>query len=103
MIETKVLMHSRCEKPLWESIGERLAMFREAVQGEDGASCAEFCRILDIHANMLKSYECGLLPLDYVVLFNMHKLLGLNIDWLVTGEGEMFIAPDEEDDESESN
>ncbi len=61
----------------------------------EGESCAEFCRLLDIHANMLKSYEWGWMPVDYVVLFDMHKLLGLNIDWLITGEGEMFLQEEE--------
>jgi transcriptional regulator with XRE-family HTH domain len=90
------LMNRWREQPLQKSIGERLAMFREAVQIKEGMSCEDFCRILDIHVDMLKSYECGWMPLDYVLLFNIHELLGLNIDWLVTGAGEMVLLPEEE-------
>jgi hypothetical protein len=103
MTEIKLLMNRWSEKPLRKSIGERMAMFREAVMKREIATCTEFCRILDIHANMLKSYECGWMPIEYVVLFNMHTLLGLNIDWLVTGDGEMFLSLEEEDDEIDSN
>ncbi len=66
---------------------QRLTSVRLAVDGRDRKAFAED---LGINAETLGGYERGDTLPDHWFLLDYKKRFSVNIDWLITGEGEMF-------------
>ncbi len=68
-----------------ETIGARLKRWRQAL----GLTQAQFCERLGMHIGVLKKYEQDVNVPGGEVLAAIAKT-GCNINWLLTGEGEML-------------
>jgi len=69
-----------------EKIMTRIRLFRESI----GVNQTTFANEIGIPRTTLINYEKGVsIPVD--LLLKLKKKYGLNIDWLLTGEGEMFL------------
>ncbi|MGL4388840.1 MAG: XRE family transcriptional regulator [Brevinema sp.] len=67
------------------SIGERLKLVREELK----MTQVVFAETLGVAQNNLGRYENNTSKLSSDKMINLHKI-NVNIDWLLTGEGEMF-------------
>ncbi|SFB88303.1 Phage repressor protein C, contains Cro/C1-type HTH and peptisase s24 domains [Brevinema andersonii] len=67
------------------SVGKRLRQARK----EKGITQVKLCEILDIPQSNLARYENDRGHLTYEKLDKISKI-GINIEWLITGKGEMF-------------
>lgn len=71
-------------------LGERLRRVRK----NDGDPLrADFARKLGVSEKTLGNYERGDSAPDAYVIEKYSKELGVNLTWLITGEGEMFADP----------
>jgi len=51
----------------------------------------QFAAKLSTSQNLISKYEKGDVEVPYKIINNLHKILNININWLLTGKGEMFI------------
>lgn len=56
-----------------------------------GLSQVDYAKNLSTSQNLISKYEKGQVELPYKIINNLHKILNININWLLTGIGEMFI------------
>jgi len=66
------------------SIGERLKSFRSSV----GLSQKEFAQKTDINPSVIQKYEYNINKPTSDILAKLGETFGLNLHWLITGEGE---------------
>jgi transcriptional regulator with XRE-family HTH domain len=64
---------------------------------ELGLSVAKLSEKIDIPAMTLTNYERGERTPSAQLFIQLNKKLNVNLNWFVSGEGEMFIAPEYED------
>ena len=69
---------------------QRLTAVREAVGFKERKA---FAQKLGMNAETLGGYERGDAQPDYEFVVMYKKEFSVNIDWLITGEGEMFDGP----------
>lgn len=58
-----------------------------------GLSVAKFAEKIDIPAVSLTNYERGERTPSAHLFIQLHTKLNVNLNWLVSGKGEMFNAP----------
>lgn len=56
-----------------------------------GANVSEFARVNGLNSGTVQTYLRGRLP-SYEFLATVHRNLDVNINWLVTGEGQMYVS-----------
>ena len=66
----------------------RLKLFREML----GLSQKELAEKIGFSQRAISHWEKGESDIPTMALINLKAKLGLNIDWLLTGEGEPFIT-----------
>ena len=71
-------------------LGQRLADARKALGHKERRSFAD---LLDIKADTLGTYERGVAEPDAAFMAVYHQRFGINLSWLITGEGSMFDDP----------
>lgn len=64
-------------------------------------SVAKMAKRLDMSARTLTSYERGECTPSVEFLARLYKILNVNTNWFVSGQGNMFNAPQFEDVKSE--
>ena len=69
-------------------LGQRLTEVRESLGYKKRK---EFADLLQIHPETLGSYERGIREPDSEFYSNYNQRFSININWLLTGSGEMFI------------
>lgn len=69
------------------TLAERLIQARKSI----GMKQAELAARLEIHTNVYQNYERGKFTPKVETLLSLRSL-GINIDWLVSGEGAMMIG-----------
>lgn len=67
---------------------ERIRMLRK----ELGLSQTEFGKKIGVTRSVISNIELGLVPPTEVILNAIAGVFYVNIDWIRTGEGEMFIS-----------
>ncbi len=70
---------------------DRIKLVRKAL----GMTQQKFAEAIGVKQNTVAQYEIGRNEPVESVQNLMHKEFSINLDWLRTGEGEMFIAPNE--------
>lgn len=70
-----------------EDVGIRLKKFRESLK----ITQASISEQLDIPQSTYSKYELGKLDVNMQSLENIQKLHNLNINWLLFGQGEMYL------------
>jgi transcriptional regulator with XRE-family HTH domain len=70
------------------SLASRFKLFRELL----GFSQKEFADKLGVSQKAISQWERGERAIPAVILKELKEHLNLNIDWLLTGEGEPFIT-----------
>ncbi len=83
-----------------KDVGKRLKYLREFVLE---MSQAEFSDKLGIKRNSLSNYERGIREMNYELLMKLKNIFGVNINWLLTGEGKMFIQEKDKKEEKEKD
>lgn len=73
-------------------LNERLLTIRKTM----GYTQLNFSKILGISRNNYTHIESGRSKISNELLQNLTKNLSVNINWLLTGEGEMFLSKDQE-------
>lgn len=73
-----------------EAIGRRLEAVREALKYRDRPALAA---VLGISAHRIGQFERGERAPDLETLSRYHAMANVDLNWLVTGEGEMLSAP----------
>ena len=68
-------------------IKERMKMLRKNLN----LTQSEFGNMLDKKLRTIQSYESGEVQITDGVLLNLQEKFNVNIDWMRTGEGEMFL------------
>ena len=71
------------------NLAKRFKLFREFL----GLSQKEFADKLGVSQKAISQWERGERAIPAVILKELKEHLNLNIDWLLTGEGEPFIQP----------
>lgn len=71
-------------------LGQRLSDIRKALGFE---SRKAFAAILEMHPDTLGGYERGQNEPDSEYMAMYHRRFGVNVSWLVSGEGNMFVDP----------
>jgi repressor LexA len=71
-------------------VGQRIREARKA----RSLNQQELSDMLKIHRNSLVRYERGERSVDVELLVRIAKVLGISLQWLLTGEGEMQATPD---------
>ncbi|PHR17261.1 MAG: hypothetical protein COA37_22915 [Hoeflea sp.] len=64
------------------------------------ATREEFASALDVHANTIGNYERGDRQPDTEFLGLLRERIGVDINWLITGEGNSHVKPDSRRDTS---
>ncbi len=72
-------------------IGNRLKEFRLSIERGRNINTGEFSEKVDIQRNKLQFYEEGKLLPDSNDLLKLHLNFGLNINWLLSGKGDMIL------------
>ena len=80
------------KKRIDEAVAYRLKLFRNLL----GFSQKELAQIIGFSQRAVSHWEKAESDIPTVALKKLKAKLGLNIDWLLTGEGEPFIQPKEE-------
>ncbi len=75
-----------------DTIGERLRFLRKRL----GLSQKEMAQKLGISRVALARYENNKRYPDTAILAKIAQILGVSLDWLVTGKGEMFTSERDE-------
>jgi len=75
-------------------IGKRLQEFRKTL----GITQKEFAKLFGVSEITIRRYELGKTKLDVDFILQLKERFNLNPNWLLTGEGEMFIKPKERND-----
>jgi len=70
-------------------VGSRLLTLRKKMQ----LTQVQFAKEIGITQNVYTRYETGKLDLPDHLKSKLHQI-GVNLNWLITGEGEMFQSPD---------
>ena len=70
-------------------IALRLKKLREL----KGLSQGDMAKLLNVSQKAISQWERGERAIPAVILKALKEHLSLNIDWLLTGEGEPFITP----------
>jgi transcriptional regulator with XRE-family HTH domain len=78
-----------------------LAENLKKVRIELGLSVAKFADKLEMSANTLTNYEQNRREPSLNLFVQLNKKLNVNLNWLVSGKGEMFNAPEYEDVKAE--
>ncbi len=73
-------------------MNNRLKQFRIALKLQQG----EFAQKLGIYQQQLSKYEGGHNKPSIEFLIKLNEIFNLNIDWLLTGKGNMFINQPQE-------
>ncbi|RXK00457.1 transcriptional regulator [Arcobacter sp. CECT 8986] len=55
-----------------------------------GFNQTDFAEKLETSQNLISKYEKGQVELPLKIINNLHKVFNININWLLTGYGEMF-------------
>jgi len=76
-------------------VGRRLKTLRELL----GLSQSQLAKKLGVAQNTLSQWERGERDIPTSVLLKLHSIAGVNLHWLLTGEGEPFVKPSDEDRE----
>lgn len=79
-------------------MNERLKLLRKKL----GLTQEEFAESLGTVFTAISKYELGKIKPGSEFLFKLNKLYRTNINWLLTGEGDMFISPDSRSSEISS-
>ena len=74
-----------------DTIGNRL----RAVRKEFGFGQNEFGERLGVNQNALSQYENGNRKLPDEIMQKLAEIFDVNINWLLTGKGEMFLCDDD--------
>jgi len=74
------------------SLASRFKLFRELL----GFSQKEFADKLGVSQKAISQWERGERAIPAVILKELKEHLNLNIDWLLTGEGEPFLTSSSE-------
>ncbi len=69
-------------------VGLRLKAFRKML----GLSQQALAKVIGYAQRTISDWERGRLEIPLQVLITLKQIYGLNIDWLLTGEGEPFIT-----------
>ena len=77
--------------------GKRLKTLREMLD----MSQTELADKLGVSQKAISQWERGERDIPTAILLKLHELTGVNLHWLLTGEGEPFTHPTEEDKELE--
>ncbi len=72
--------------PIDKSFGSRLKELRLTL----GMGAPEMAKNLNRHLGRYRDYECGGRYPTIPVLLALHTGCGVNLNWLLTGYGEMF-------------
>ena len=72
-------------------IGKRLQEFRKKL----GFTQKEFAKMFGVSEITMRRYEIGKVKPDIDFILELRNRFNLNINWLLTGEGEMFITEEE--------
>lgn len=80
-----------------ETTGERIKKCRRVL----GLSQADFANKIGISRITLARYESGERQPDAGVLLQISRIFKISIDWLLTGQGEMFIKQEERNEAQE--
>jgi len=73
------------------SLSQRLQQLRE----HKSISVKQLSDIGKVTERTIRSYESGDRKPSFDFLFNLYKNLKLNLNWLVSGEGNMFVSEQE--------
>ena len=74
------------EEPEETTIGDRIKFIRGSL------TQVEFCKELGVYRNTLQKWEAnGYFP-DFESLLKLHKKFTVNINWLLTGEGNPYLT-----------
>ena len=77
--------------------GRRLKALREMLE----MSQADLANKLGVSQKAISQWERGERDIPTTMLLKLHELTGVNLHWLLTGEGEPFAHPTQEDEEFE--
>ena len=83
-------MHTKADRKL---IGNRLKLLRTKYLKLSQEKLAE---ILGVKRNTLSNWERGENEMNYEAMLILHSKFGVNINWLLTGEGSMFVNSSQE-------
>lgn len=75
------------EKELTQNIAERIKQIREKL----GYSQREFAKLLGIESGSYVGYEYGRRRPPFILLDAISKQFNVNLNWLISGEGPMFL------------
>lgn len=67
----------------WKDVGKRISEIR----GKESREL--FAKKLNTHFNTIGNYERGARKPDIDILFKLHEI-GVNLNWLLSGDGEMY-------------
>ena len=84
-------MHTKADRKL---IGNRLKLLRTKYLKLSQEKLAE---ILGVKRNTLSNWERGENEMNYEAMLILHSKFGVNINWLLTGEGPMFVSHSQEE------
>jgi len=70
-----------------ENVGSRFCRFRRSISKTQSQLAEE----LGIYQSTIASFEMGKTFPNFKYLYHFHKKHGLNINWLLTGDGNMFM------------
>ena len=87
MSQRKTTELKEIEKLRKERVGERLKKTREALN----ISQIRLAEQLSVSQGTISKWERGLCEIPYSVMEYLAKTYNINLHWLLTGEGEMFI------------
>ena len=54
-------------------------------------SAAKLAKKLNVSQGSIMQYEHGIRTPNYNFMYQLNNILNINLNWFVTGEGEMFI------------
>ncbi len=75
------------EKLNQTSIGDRVRYIRSSLEQP------EFAKEIGVTRNTVSGYENNNIIPSGKALLQMHEKFGININWLLSGEGEPYISP----------
>ena len=73
-------------------IGERIKQVRKELK----INQQQFANLLGITERTLRNYEKGEREIPHSVIQKLTHLFNINPTWLLTGQGSMFLQPEEE-------
>jgi len=62
------------------------------IRSKLGLNQTEYAKKLDSSQNLISKYEKGQVELPYKIINNLNKVFNIDINWLLTGNGDMLIA-----------